>query len=111
VASGTRPFGAADVPVHVTWLSTRWIHVLEGTHPSPLRAISSPQDAYAILSEWLESSDRETFAILMLDNRHVVPVPASAISRCDYEYGLEQKHELTGDYGDCREKRGEERRE
>lgn len=46
--------------------------VREGTHPSPVRTITSPQDAYRLVQEWLEPRDRECFLIALLDTRNKV---------------------------------------
>lgn len=46
--------------------------VREGTCSAPLRVISSPYEAHALLRELLDDADREHFLVIMLDNRHTV---------------------------------------
>jgi DNA repair protein RadC len=46
--------------------------VRERIHPSEVRTIASPHDAYQLLRDWLEPRDRECFAIVLLDTRSKV---------------------------------------
>jgi DNA repair protein RadC len=46
--------------------------VREQTYQAPLRTISSLQDAYDLLRDWLEARDRECFGLVLLDTRHKV---------------------------------------
>ena len=46
--------------------------VRESTHATATRTISAPVDAFEILREYLDSQDRETFVVLLLDTRNAV---------------------------------------
>jgi len=46
--------------------------VRESTYSAPLRVLSSPYEAYALLCELLDGVDREHFLVVMVDNRHYV---------------------------------------
>jgi DNA repair protein RadC len=46
--------------------------VREGTSSSPVREITSPQDAYEVLRPMLADRDREVFAVVLLNTRHRV---------------------------------------
>jgi len=46
--------------------------VRERTTAAPVRVITSPQDAFHLLGEWLTDRDREHFIVVLLDTRNRV---------------------------------------
>lgn len=55
---------------HIPIVSVQLIR--ERTYPATVRIISSPQDAYQLVREWLESRDRECFGLVLMDTRNKV---------------------------------------
>lgn len=46
--------------------------VREGSHPTEVRAINSPADAYSLLRTYLAGSDREHFVAVLADTKNKV---------------------------------------
>ena len=46
--------------------------VREGSHPSEVKSINSPADAYSLLRTYLDGSDREHFVAVLVDTKNNV---------------------------------------